>query len=349
MNINVNNWEAYAVDYFDGTLSAQEQKELLAYVDSHPEIKDEFYSYQEFTVAPGKVVFKEKQALKQPIITPYGTINENNYEEYIVLYIDNELSENQEKEFLIFIKKNGFLKKEIELLAATKLNPDKKIVFTDKDLIRKNAVLSVWIRWSAVAAVFLTGLFLLKPYIFNRSLPVRNFTVSISSLPSLNYTSMIPHDTITRLPVQKIPVVGLKSKKIQQYDIITLKPMKPLEKSMLLSAEINKEIINSGYFESPPLGIMADDKKHYGKSLAMKVISKPIKNIGKLLAKRERISKQPEYQEPAAVKIIDNGITVFNKITGSDIIVAKVYTNGNLTKYQLEGNNWQIKRKIGRR
>jgi hypothetical protein len=355
MNININNWEAYAVDFFDGTLSAAEQDEFLAFIDSHPGIKEEFLAYeQEVTIAPEKIVFQEKQELKRREILPYGKINENNFEEYIVLYIDGELTEAEKEEFHAFTGKNPFLEKEIELIKATRIIPDKSIVFEEKNSIKRNYKILPLARWSAVAAIFIAGLFLITPYFSNRGSHSRRQVASVKRLPALHRNKLTRDydNPATILPVQKFYVAATKQKETLRLPGPLPEPMKNIKRGnkLLLSTVNNDGVINNGYYASRHSGILSSGKKkRKNKTLFMKIVSKSVKKAGALLANRKQKQKNNKYKEPAAIKIIDNGIKVLNKITGDNVIVAKVYDKGNLKNYQLIGNNWEIKRKFGRR
>ena len=64
-------------------------------------------------------------------------IDRHNYEEYFLLYIDNELTVEQKKQVELFVKENPDLEEELVMLHQLKLIPDKTIVFDKKDLLMK--------------------------------------------------------------------------------------------------------------------------------------------------------------------------------------------------------------------
>jgi hypothetical protein len=59
-------------------------------------------------------------------------LNRYNYEEYFILYMDNELSSDDRREVEIFLQQNPDLKAEMDMLLHSKLTPDTDINFTDK-------------------------------------------------------------------------------------------------------------------------------------------------------------------------------------------------------------------------
>lgn len=65
-------------------------------------------------------------------------INRNNYEEYFLLFADNELSTEERKEVEIFVENNPDLKEEFNLIKLTINFPDEKVSMADKSFLMKN-------------------------------------------------------------------------------------------------------------------------------------------------------------------------------------------------------------------
>lgn len=59
-------------------------------------------------------------------------IDRNNYEEYFILYLDNELSPSDRLMVEAFVSKHPDLEEELQLLMDTKLSPDADVVFENK-------------------------------------------------------------------------------------------------------------------------------------------------------------------------------------------------------------------------
>lgn len=66
-------------------------------------------------------------------------INRHNYEEYFILYMDNELGSEDRRMVEAFVLQHPDLKEELDLLLQYKLSPDTQVIFPDKeDLIKVN-------------------------------------------------------------------------------------------------------------------------------------------------------------------------------------------------------------------
>ncbi|MEO6682822.1 MAG: hypothetical protein ABIN48_08335, partial [Ginsengibacter sp.] len=65
-------------------------------------------------------------------------INLDNYEEYFLLYADNELSQEERIEVEEFVQKNPHLKEEFDLTNMTLVEPEESLVLTDKSFLLKS-------------------------------------------------------------------------------------------------------------------------------------------------------------------------------------------------------------------
>ncbi len=151
MIINLNNYEAYFLDYHEGSLSPALVKELMEFIAQNPELKDEFESFQEVTLNDTEgIKFSDKESLKKSALG----INAANFEEYAVAHVEGSLSPLLEKELMTFIAQDPGYKKDLELFSKTKLVPDTTIVFEHKHVLKRNYKRpAAFYYWSAAASV----------------------------------------------------------------------------------------------------------------------------------------------------------------------------------------------------
>ncbi len=69
-------------------------------------------------------------------------INRNNYEEYFLLYADNELSQKEKNEVELFVQENTDLEEEFNMIKLTINIPDEKVSMADKSFLMKNELSS---------------------------------------------------------------------------------------------------------------------------------------------------------------------------------------------------------------
>lgn len=65
-------------------------------------------------------------------------IDNNNYEEYFLLYADKELSESERKEVEVFVQQHPELKEEFEMILMTINVPEEEVSLADKSFLKKN-------------------------------------------------------------------------------------------------------------------------------------------------------------------------------------------------------------------
>ena len=135
-----------------------------------------------------------------------ANINNNNYEEYFLLYADNELNADEKKKVEEFVSSNTALRQEFELLLITQVGPDNNIVFPNKEILyrrsEKRIVFLPWMRVAVAAAVLLlVGLF-----VFNNAMEKN----SVQQIAHANATTIRNQTQIISLKAKKI------SKKLNQ-------------------------------------------------------------------------------------------------------------------------------------
>ena len=158
MNINRQNYEEFFLLYVDNELTTAGKKAVEEFVQQNPDLEEELVMLQQSVLHPNPaIVFDKKESLLKNV--PSGLVNESNYEEYFVLYSDNELTQNEKELVEQFVHKHPQYQQEFELLQQVKLIPDNNIVFPDKnDLYRteeEDKVVPFPWRKLAVAAVIL--------------------------------------------------------------------------------------------------------------------------------------------------------------------------------------------------
>lgn len=203
MSISQYNYEAYFLDYHEGRLDAEATKELMQFLALHPELKEEFESFEAVTLNDiEEIKFENKESLKKSV----SLVNATNFDEMAAQYVDNTLSAPFTEELLKFVRLYPEYEKELAAYKLTKLTPDTSIFFEDKDsLKRRGRRASVYYYWSAAAsvAIIVAGYFMLS-----KPTPQPNSVVAVNNITDTTtvHTIAPANKTLAVSPVEVTPV-----------------------------------------------------------------------------------------------------------------------------------------------
>jgi len=149
MKISKDNYEAFFLDYHEGNLSDAMRREVLAFVASNPELREEFESFEIISLGDKTdMKFPGKEKLKK------DTVNEYNYKTWLVAYVEGDLDGREKREVENFIEANSLYKREFEILKQAKITPDYSIRFAGKSSLKKGGiVIPMWVRIAAAACL----------------------------------------------------------------------------------------------------------------------------------------------------------------------------------------------------
>ncbi len=163
MNINRHNYEEYFLLYVDHELKADERAAVELFIQENPDLREELRMLEQTVLRPEKKIsFSDKASLLKSTID-INSINESNYEEYFILYGDDELTNTEKDSVEQFVYKNPQHQVDFELFQQARISADNAVVFPDKQLLyrsekdEKVVVLRWWKIAVAAAVIFLVG------------------------------------------------------------------------------------------------------------------------------------------------------------------------------------------------
>jgi hypothetical protein len=122
MNIDRHNYEEFFLLYIDNELNIAERRQVDLFVKENPDLEEELLMLKQSKLIPDEsIIFTAKDSLMKQ--EDSAVINLNNYEEWFVLYLDDELTPPQKKSVEQFIAANPAFEKEFSLFTQTKLDP----------------------------------------------------------------------------------------------------------------------------------------------------------------------------------------------------------------------------------
>lgn len=221
MNMDRNNYETFFLLYVDNELNAEERQAVEAFAMAHPDLQEELQMLIQARLVPDESIrFESKELLYRH--TTAGLSSE--WEEKLLLYLDNELNPADRAAFETQLATNPTLQKELALYQQTIFTPDTNIVFPDKASLykeEKEPARVIYFTWKrvAVAAVLLltvstSALLLLRsdhpeegPAVAavgsTKEVPaaVNNNNASVTPIEPANTASLPANESATRTPV----------------------------------------------------------------------------------------------------------------------------------------------------
>ena len=134
IDININNYEEYVIDYFDGNLNSLEEEALMSFLNRNPQLKEEFHSFNDERISTETIIFENKEILKKDSLLLNS--KESNFNELCIASIEGDLKGRHVIDFERMINSDISKKKELELFSLTKILPDNSIVFKNKDKLK---------------------------------------------------------------------------------------------------------------------------------------------------------------------------------------------------------------------
>ena len=131
-NISMENYEIYLIDYLDGNLDEVQTRELMRFLEAHPEIQEEMDALNEVSMKPDVQVSQSFDNLKKP--APEQNINADNLDWYLARLMENDLTEEEQVDVWAFLEQNPDYKREADLFKQLHI-PEEKGTFKQKDTL----------------------------------------------------------------------------------------------------------------------------------------------------------------------------------------------------------------------
>ena len=157
--IDLNNYEAYFLDFMEGNLSEEEKHDLFAFLEHYPALKSEFeLDFGDISLFPDAVIFATKAELK--IDEADLIITRNTLPDLMVASVEKQLSLKHEAQLMSYIDKND-LAALYTTYQNTVLKPDLAVVFDEKERLKqKGGILISMTTFKRAAAIAAVGLVL---------------------------------------------------------------------------------------------------------------------------------------------------------------------------------------------
>ncbi|MBK7666600.1 MAG: hypothetical protein IPJ32_04190 [Sphingobacteriaceae bacterium] len=133
--INIENYEAFLLDYMEGNLSTEDFVSLQMFAAQHPHLNIDLNDLELVELETEIIHFNQKENLKKPLVS----------EEQFVAYIENELSQKEKQNLEAACATDNSLAKELRLYKSTIVSSDPSIVFENKSSLKKQETKVLWL------------------------------------------------------------------------------------------------------------------------------------------------------------------------------------------------------------
>ena len=209
MNINRDNYEEFFLLYVDNELTTAERKSVEQFIQENPDLAGELDLFHKTSLVPDDaIVYKEKELLMKN--ESDGLITMDNYEEWLVAYLDNELLPADILRFEKFAEQHPSVKEELAIFRNTKLQADTDIIFKNKQVLyrRDEKVRVITLQWwkVAVAAAIILTVGITTYSVLNRETQIPSVVATTGNKPATpKQNDSAKLDTDDKKEEQKLP------------------------------------------------------------------------------------------------------------------------------------------------
>lgn len=355
MIINRENYEAFMLDYLEGTLDEKTRVALLRFLDQHPELKTDLEYLGDLQLLPkASAKFDHKEQLKKQPSDAYDLP----VLDYLLIKQQEEGLTNAESETLIAgYQDNQTLKHESQQYASVYFTNDKVIVYPGKQSLKRSVLLpffrrQVLHRAATVAAIFAVGssLWFLRDFLSVDSqtqlAQVRQVSESSQSLLSeakpaakiveKNFHLQPPLSKDSLLKMAKDPM-RTKQEKTTQKAVEAAESTNPYQGNQALEMLASADL--------PTLKTTPINAFEQGLNAMMPQYMNNNKRRQELAEIYKKI--EADQQNPSLnIALVENGVKFVNWLSKDRLELQKQYDDDqNLIAYQLKGEKIQISRK----
>lgn len=204
--ITRDNYEEFFLLYVDNELSTAEKRVVERFIEENPDLREEWEALQQCKIEPeAQVTFSGRDWLR------------GQDQEYLLSYIDNELSEEDRKAVESHIHRYPARAAELELLRKTISQPDPAIVFANKEALHRTDGRRriIFLRWTAAAAI-VAGI--IAFLIFNNSQKSIPAGLAITQPEQKNSRTVTPVTTDTFHSIQPVRTQPVQMESLRKKD-----------------------------------------------------------------------------------------------------------------------------------
>ncbi|MCU4156668.1 hypothetical protein J1N10_11830 [Carboxylicivirga sp. A043] len=346
MMINKSNYEAYLLDYLEGSISTQDREALLLFFDLNPQLKSELDTDISLCLNPKAQLADD---FKEQLLKHEADVYDLPVSDYLFIKKQEEGLSKTEQSELLLIEPNKHKQEKISLdYQKTILRSDTTVLYDDKSKLRRFALFPVF-----------------KQYVIRRSIAAAAIIAVFASVWFITETPDISTPQVANTVTSHVDEL---EKPIVAESKILEKPLpdekQPSKDSLLKLAndpmELKKESAakqkpastkNANYLASighiKPLNNHKINAYEHG----LNVMMPQYMNNNLLREELASIYRKIEVDESSnpsiSFALLEGGVKVMNFLSKESVKMQKYYNdNGEVVGYKVKGENLELNRKV---
>ncbi len=355
MTINRENYEAFMLDYLEGTLEEKTCLSLLYFLDQHPELKADLELLGDMPLIPeSSTFFDGKAQLKKQPADAY----ELPVLDYLLIKQQEEELTNEESETLITAyQDNPTLQQEAQKYASVYFSKEETFTYPHKQALKRSVLLPFFKKQTLHRAATLAAIF-----VMGSSLWFLRDTLSMDAPTNLSQTHSQTEATQLLLsdasPAAKIVEKNLHQQPPLSKDSLLMMSKDPMQtKKEKARPKADSPLKSPNVYQSnEPLELLASAQLPELKTSPINAYEKGLNAMMPQymnnMKRREELAEiyqklEAEQQNPSLnIALVENGVKFVNWLSKDRLELQKQYDDKqNLVAYQLKGDKIQISRK----
>jgi hypothetical protein len=341
MRIDLTNYEHFILDYLEGRMTLEGEQLMKKFLISHPDIKEEIEEYDASLQIPVSSSVAAKTALFKSF-SDIRQITSENFEEFCIAHFERDLEESAEKLLSQFLTDHPDKKSSFELYGKLKFSPDKKINYPAKSKLRKQVIITfrrIILATVASAAAILIVIF----------------------FPSDSTKSFLSKENMDRHGIAENNATVVQPDNLVGKEIKNTHPVFRHFKHQVIQ-HARSDSGNSSFNEKAIIASMQPLQPAIENYFAIAHSEPIVKNISLPQEKEDPMTNKPprdkkpsehirsrDFKNKMILSIVHAGIAGVNKLTENDLsLQTRQASDGKLSAFALESDNFEISRKINR-
>jgi hypothetical protein len=378
--INIHNYEEFLVDYMDGTLSAHEALMVEAFLDAHPQIREEFETTAGAGLEADTVEFPDKEFLKRYVEALSET------DEMLIAYMEGDLDGSDKDKVDEMIRTDERIAGSLKLYQLTRLHPSTDVQYPEKNQLRQPVPLygqssgvNKWVlRIAAVLALLIGSVLVIQTITQDANQPVNEVAESgaesdadeLNTIPETEIP-VLADENIVEKPAETFKGSSIKDQSAskQVADNTGLdshqkkgasdkggspegdkdSPTQELDRSLidqmpvLADYQLTPDEIQSQPATDPELQVIEQEGEYMGFFQGLRTLTQ--KEVAREIASNEEGSGSAENDSYKKIKLLDMVGLGLKKASDDKIQLTKQTSGDNVTAYGLSIGKFKIEKK----